>query len=79
VRTLKPDRPCTSVQLGAPWGPPEPAVARTSKHLTGSAAAAVAAGEASMRRCDTFGAVFVAATDGGKLVVAESLAAPQWL
>ena len=67
------------MQLGAPWGPPEPAVSRTSRHLTGAAAAAVAAGEASMRRCGTFGAVFVVATDGGRLVVAESLAAPQWL
>lgn len=66
-------------RLGAPWGPPEPAVARSSKYLTGSAAAAVAAGEASMWHGDTFGAVFVATTDAGKIIVAESLAAPQWL
>lgn len=67
------------LQLGAPWGPPEPAVARSSKNLTGRTAEEVAAGEASIRRGATFGAVFVAALESGCLVVAESLAAPQWL
>ncbi len=68
------------MQASQPWTHPESQAVRASKQLlrTGGAAAQGAA-QAAFDEGRLLGALFVAATEGGRLVVAEQLREPHWL
>ncbi len=67
-------------QDSEPWTHPQSQAVRASRQLlrTGGASAQAAAQAAFDDRCFV-GAMFVAATESGHLVVAENLGEPHWL